>query len=291
MQRIEHLGAHAAADGARELTLHALAHIAAQRLDAALGDAEGLAERIVDLGELLFLDGGDGDRELGGLARDGRAAVVGREVDGDAAGLARLRAAHALLELAEHLALAEHELDAGGAAALEGLAVDAAFEVDGHAVAIGGDALHRDIVRPLAAHGLEHRVDVGVGDVGGRALDGELRDRLDLDLGHDLEQRGEAQVCARLGREVLDARVGGGLQVLAAHSLGVRLAQQVAHDLGLHLRGELLAHHGERRLARAEALEARGLRELLEARLDLARDALGGDRDFQAALEARHRAH
>jgi hypothetical protein len=49
-----------------------------------------------------------------------------------------LHAAHGRVELLEHLAFADDELEALGLAAGEGLAVDLAFEVDGDAVAFGG---------------------------------------------------------------------------------------------------------------------------------------------------------
>ena len=256
-----------------------------------LGDAEGFAEGVVDGRQLLFVDGRHGDRKHRGLAGDHRAAVVGGEVHGDAACLARRRAARAVLELGEHLPLAEHELDVGPRAALEGLALDPPLEVDGDAVTVSGGTLHGDEIRTLAPHGFDHGVDVGLGDLGTRPLDREVGDRLDGEIGQHFEHRREAQLCARLRRDAFDTGVGRRTQFFAAHGLGIRLAQQIADDLGLDLRGELLLHDRERRLTRAEALQARGACELLQAHLDLAGDSLGGDGHFKAALEAGNGAH
>ena len=174
---------------------------------------------------------------------------------------------------------------------MEGLALDTTLEVDRDAIAIRGGARHGDVIRALTAHGLDHGVDVGLGDLGARPLDREVGDWLDGEIGQHFEHRREAQLRARLRRNAFDTRVGRRTQFFAAHGLGIRLAQQIADDLGLDLRGELLLHDRERRLTRAEALQARGARELLQARLDLAGDSLGGDGHFKAALEAGDGAH
>ena len=88
-----------------------------------------------------------------------------------------------------------------------------------------------------------------------------------------------------VGRDRLDARIGGRAHLFLVDRRGERLAQQVGDDLGLHLRAELLAHHGKRRLARAEALQARRAGDVLEALVDFARDALGRDGHFETTLE------
>ena len=69
----------------------------------------------------------------------------------------------------EHLAFADHELEVLGLAALERLAVDLAFEVDRHAVAVlrggfAGRALGEGAA--LLAQDVERLVDRGVGHFG-----------------------------------------------------------------------------------------------------------------------------
>jgi len=174
-----------------------------------------------------------------------------------------------------------------GAAALEELAVDAAFEIDRHPIVLTGFALDRHEIWPLLAHGLEHRGDIGVCDFGARALDGDVAHGVECDLRHHLDERHIAQLGAGLCRELLDARVGGRLEVLAGDGLGVGVAKQIADDFRLHLRGVLLTHHGERRFAGAKALEARGAGDFLVAVFDFGGDALGGNGHLKTTLETR----
>ena len=87
-------------------------------------------------------------------------------------------------------------------------------------------------------------------------------------------------------RDRLDARAGGGAQLLLADRLGEGAAHQVADDFGADLVAELLGDDRERRLAGAEALQARGARELLQALLHLVGHLGGGNGHFQAPHEA-----
>ena len=103
----------------------------------------------------------------------------------------------ALVEFLEHLAFAEHELEVLGLAALERLAVDLAFEVDRHAVAL---------VRPprrcgrcgegaaLLAQDVERLVDRCVAHLGAELLDFGGGQVADLDFGIDLEHGVESQL-------------------------------------------------------------------------------------------------
>ena len=63
------------------------------------------------------------------------AVVVIREVQGEGFAFTELHAEHGFFKFFEHLAFADQELEGFCLAALEWLAVDLAFEVDGDAVA------------------------------------------------------------------------------------------------------------------------------------------------------------
>ena len=66
------------------------------------------------------------------------AVVILWEVQGEGFAFAELHAEHGFFKFFEHLAFADQELEGFCLAALEWLAVDLAFEVDGDAVALFG---------------------------------------------------------------------------------------------------------------------------------------------------------
>ena len=88
--------------------------------------------------------------------------------------LAGFRAARAVFKFFEHAALADDKRQIVRRAALEDLAVDAAFEIDRHLVALTGCAIDGDVVGALTAHGFEHGALVGLGDLRGRPFEGQL---------------------------------------------------------------------------------------------------------------------
>ena len=93
------------------------------------------------------------------------------------------------------------DVDVAAGAALEGLAVELAGEVDGQLVAgLGLGALGARL-ELLDAVGeiLERRVDVVVADLGDRALERDVVERADLEFRQRLEGDGEGEVA--LGRE------------------------------------------------------------------------------------------
>jgi hypothetical protein len=101
----------------------------------------------------------------------------------------RLHATHGVFEFLEHLAFAHDELEVIGLAALEGFAVDLAFEVHGHAVAVlGGGVLARWAkVRRCLRRMSRVLVDGGIAHVGGDFLDFGTGQVADLDFGEHLE--------------------------------------------------------------------------------------------------------
>src|SRR5207237_1288209 len=123
---------------------------------------------LVHLGQVLRLDLLHGDEEIGFLAGHVLAVIVGRELQREGLRFTGLHAAHGLVEGLEHLAFADHELEALGLAALEGHAVDLAFEVDRDAVtflrAFGGRTLREGAA--LLAQDVERLVDRGFAHFG-----------------------------------------------------------------------------------------------------------------------------
>ena len=115
---------------------------------------------------------------------------------GTALALAHLHAAHALVELFEHLAFADDELKGVCLAAVERLAVDPALEVDRHAVGLYG-ALGRRPLREsaaLLAQDVDCAVDCGLADFGAHTLYFHTRKIADLHVRVDLKSGVESQL-------------------------------------------------------------------------------------------------
>src|SRR5690606_26919935 len=159
-------------------------------------------------------------------------------------------------------------------------------EVHQHAVALLRGALHRLVGDALATHALEHGVDVFLGDLEHRALDLERLDRLDLDVGHHLDDRGELQVLARVDLDGLHPRAAGRAQLLLGDHVAVGLADQLRDGVAMHLGAELLADDGDGHLALAEAADVRGAREVTQAALHFAGNARVGHLNLDTPLEA-----
>ena len=210
-----------------------------------------LGELVVHLGQVRRLDLLHRHQEVGRLAGDVLAVVVGREGQREGLALAGLHAAHGILEFLEHLALADQELEGLCLAALEGLAIDLAFEVHRHAVAF----LRRGVLRPLGegaallAQDVQRLVDGGFAHLRGLALDLGLRQVRDLHLGIDLEHGVERELA--LGRAVLlrDPGLARHAQLGFVRRRGKGLADLVVHDLVVHRVAIALRHDVHRHLA------------------------------------------
>ena len=94
------------------------------------------------------------------------------------------------LEARNELFGADHDRDALAGAAVEQLAVDAALEADGDAIAVLGlGALGlRRIGTVLVGDALDRVIDVGIGDVDHRLLDREGLEIGELNRRHDLDR-------------------------------------------------------------------------------------------------------
>ena len=196
-----------------------------------------------------------------------RHAPVGREVDVDLLFLAGLQADQGGFDRREHVCR-----NRAGGTALDTFGRHAfvahlrpGFDLDGVAVLRG--ALDRIPGAALQAQVLDHRVDVGVGDVGGVADNVELGDVDVAEIRHHFEGSDVGQLIAfRAGR--LDARVAGDLQRMLAHGVAEAFAQQAVQDLGAHLLAEALLDHLGRHLAGAEALDLGATRDFAQATAD-----------------------
>ena len=269
-----------------DLALHALAHLAAQRLEAAVLHAEGAHELGVHLGQALCLHFLDGEMRLGRTAGELGRAGIGRQKHVDGASVADIQAFHRLVEFRRRSALADDEADVfiilvGLVAAHFGMHVI----VDRDPVGVLRGTLDFGEDGALLAHALHHGIHVRVGDAAHRLLERDAIERLDLHLGQHLEDCGVLEVCAAIGGQRLDAGAPGRAELFLSDGLGERAAHEIAQHLRANLLAELLLDDLQRRLAGPEALEPRGARDFLEALLDLAVDALGRDGNFQPSLE------
>ena len=105
-----------------------------------------------------------------------------------------------------------------------------AVEVDRHTISVLRRTLDSREDRPLAAHALDHRVDVVLGRPSrSGARPQSVTRRFDLDLRHHLEDRRVLEVRARAHRDRLDPRTAGRRQLLLAQRLREGAAHQVAH--------------------------------------------------------------
>src|SRR5690606_3069860 len=83
----------------------------------------------------------------------------------------------------------------------------------------------------------------------------------------------------------LDAGPRGGVELLLLDRVGIALLHELGEHFLADLPAEALPHDPGRHLAGAESLDPRRPADLLQARLDLLLDALGGQLDPHAALE------
>src|SRR5947209_5491136 len=204
-------------------------------------EVEAFGERIVD-GELARRGdalGGDVERRF--LAREMPRQVILRERSGHGAAVTRLHAEDLILKAGNEGVGADDDIDIAAGAAFERLAADLADEVDGQLVALLCRGVFRIVGAVLVGHAIEHLLDLGFGHVGDQALQLEVVERTDIELGQGLEGDGEGEVALRLhhlfhlaltAREV-EARLDGqAKRILLTYllvGLGHRLLDAVAH--------------------------------------------------------------
>ena len=287
-QHVHHALLDAGLDAALDFTLQVGLDLFAHLGHVAVGNAQGLGELGVHLGQLGLFNLLDGHFELDGLAGQVLGVVLGREGHVEGLALAGLEAQHSGLEVLEHLAATDHEGEVGRLAAVELDAVLAAGEVHHHAVAVLGGTLDLGEGGALLAQHVEGLVDLGVTDFQLRTLDLVGAHVGDDDLGVNLEDRGELEGVGAGGLLRLDAGVAGDAQVLGADLLAEHTLDRGADGLGAGLGAVRLGDHAERDLARTEARHLDGAGHLLQTRFDILFDIGQRHGHVDTALESAH---
>ena len=201
------------------------------------------------------------------------------ELDLEHAGLAGADADELLLEAGNEGVGADQHRHVVAAAAVEKLAVDLAGKLDGDAVAVfrlGALGLGR-IGLVLVGDALQRLVDLGLGDLGGRAGELDILEIGEFDRRHDFDRHGVVEI--RLALDHLldrilllrhsDLRIGGELVAALADDLVVGVAHRLLDHLG-HGRAAIHALEvGDRHLAGTETVDADFVLEIVKARVDL----------------------
>ncbi len=289
-QALQRLGLDRRVDLVLQLDPEVRLDFAAQVVDFAARDAERLHERRVEVGNVRRRDLADGERELRRLSRHLAAVVIGGKRERERLRRAGLHAGQRGVEFGEHPSLAEDDRKILRLAAGELDAVDRAGEIDRHPVALLRAARDGRVAGALAAQHVERAVDVLRRHLGARPRDRDAAHVAELDLGVDLENRGELQ---RVGRgpfrALLDARRAGDAQILRAHRVVEARPDALGNHVRAHLRAILLVEHAQRRLAGPEAGDLDGAREARQPLPDLALDLGDRHRDVQPAFERAER--
>ena len=219
--------------------------------------------------------------------------IVRRESHIDIARLAHFGADELVLEAGNELPRAEHEVEVLRLAARKLLSVDAADEIHRHRVALlrGFAFRTRGIGARLFGQAHHPVVHIGVGDVGHQALDLELRDVGQIEIGHQIDQHTEFEIGLALDHllhiaDRLDARREGRLERIVGNRLLAAFVDGGLDDLAHHRLAIGLLEERNGGLARPEALEAQTRPDLL----DLAGQTLfqigGPDHDCVFATQA-----
>ena len=222
-----------------------------------------------------------------------RRAVILGEGQLDGLLVARLHADELLLEARDELLGAEHQVGVARRAALEGLAVDLADEVDGHPVAFLGGPVLGLVGAGALGDALHLFLDLLVGDLDHRPLDLDAGRVLELEARQRLVGEGEAEV--RLALQDLlglalvlghvDLRLHGGALVALGDDAARRGVEDVLDDLGHQRLAVHLAQVRHRDLARPEALQPHLVFGLVEPGLEARFKIRSGHDDLDLALQ------
>ncbi len=281
-QLLAHFAAQAVHQRALELALQVGADVGAELRQLTVLHAEALDEGRIDLRHHRLGHLGGLDRDLDVLAGQRRNAPVGRERDVQGLFLALGQADQALLDLLEHHALADDDGALLGAFGRQAFVTGLRPGFQRHQVAFLRATRDRLPGAALLAQVLDHLVDVGVGDFGAVAHHGQLGHVHIAEVRHQLDGGDEIEL-ALAG--LVDARGAGNAQLMLAQRGVEGLAQQAVHRFGAHLLAKTLLDHLGRHLARTEALDAHGARDLAEPATDVALQALLRQGEGQAAFQ------
>ena len=286
-QRVHDGGLVAGQQAELDFALEVFADVRAQACNALVSDAQRLGQGFVDFGQVGGFDLVHGDQEVSLFAGHVFAVVISRETQGEGLAFARLHAAHGVFKFLEHLAFADQELEGFGFAAGEGFAVDLAFKVDGHAVAVLGGAVHGALGEgaALLAQDVDGLVDGGVADFSAELDDFGTGQVAELDFGVHLEKRVKQQLAFRGAFFFADARLAGHAQLGFVGSGRKGLADLVVHHFIVNRVAITLGHHIHGHLARAKTVHLDRAGQALEARVYFGLDRAHGQRQGHFAFE------
>ena len=199
------------------------------------------------------------DREVGGLAGQGRLGILLREGDVELDRVAHGRADDVILEARDEALLTEDERHPLGRAALERDTVTGPDEADHGVIALpGGAILDRPERGVLVTQLVDDGLDLGI--VGRLDLRGEREVAVvaELDLRRDLHGGREPEGLALLRLDDIDRGLRQRHQPLLADRLAIGLVDEDLDGLVEdRLRAEDALEHEPGRLARAEARDLR----------------------------------
>ena len=270
-----------------DFTLQVFADVGAQTVDGAVGNAQGLGQCLVHFGHVGGFDLVDRDEEVSGFACHVFAVVVGREAQGEGLAFARLHATHGIFEFFQHLAFADQKLEPGCFATGEGFAVDLAFEIDGHAVAVLGTRVHGALREgaALLAQDVQGLVDGCVADFSSGFFHFGRSQVGDFDVGEHLEHRVKQHFTVSAAFFFRNAGGAGHAQLrfVGGHRKG--FTHFVVHDFVVHGVAITLGHHVEGHFAWTEAVHLDLAGHALEAGFHLIFDGIHGQRERHFAFE------
>ena len=273
-QRIHYMFFGDALELLRQLMLHVLADVSAQRLHGARLHTEGLDELLVDLRQLGLGHPQHLDLKSRILARQMLGTVVVGEFDVQRALVACLGTEQSGFETGDHRTRAEDQWHILRRPAFKDLTVDHALEIHVDGIAVTGAAF--DVVphRALLAQFVDHLVDVALSDLchrpgnrlAGQVADGHFR--------HHLEGRGVTQASLFGGLAQFHLRLAGRHQFVLACRLIQGFLDQGAVGLLTDLLAEALLDGAHRHLAGAKTVQARMPRQVLELFVHHRRDPI-----------------
>ncbi|MNV40119.1 hypothetical protein D3C71_1317190 [compost metagenome] len=270
-----------------DFTLQVLLDVGAQAFHGAIGNTERLGQGIIHFGQVGSFDLLDGHQEVSGLASHILAVVLRRECQGEGLAFARLHATHGVFELLEHLAFAHQELEVFGLAAFKRLAIDLAFEIDRHAVAVLSSSIHGALgeAAALLAQDVDGLVDGGVRHFSRQLFDFGIRQIGNLDFWEHFENGIESDLAFRSAFLFGDAGLASNTQVGFVGCHGKGFTHLVVQHFVLHRVAVTLGHHVHGHLAGTETVHLDRAGQALEARVDFGLDQGDGHAQRNLALE------
>src|SRR5690606_25331038 len=273
-------------DGLTQFALHVLLHFGTEAFEATFLNAELGEELVIQLRQLRCCDAVDGNGELGGLAGQIEVLVILGEGRGDHALFAGLDTNQCFFEARNHATRAQHQLGALGRATGEDFTVDLADEIHVQLVVVLGCTLDVLIAGVLLAQDVQHVVDVGIGNLGLRALDLDGLEAGNLELGEYFECSDVLEVLALLEHFRLDGRRASRVQLLGNHGFIEGGLAQIAQRFLPSRRFVTLAEHAHRHPPGTETWHLGTTYGLLQTLVDFGRDALEPTANGHAALKS-----